>query len=105
MLRSLSYCAYAALMNYAARRPVDLGNLIPWARLCERAAAGAFLRAYRDTAANAAYLPADAEDFRLLLRAYLMDKAFHELLYELDNRPAWVRIPLEGILSLSSIDE
>ena len=105
MLRSLSYGAYAALINYAARRPVDFGNLIPWARLCERAAAGAFLRAYRESAANGAYLPAEPEDLPLLLRAYLMDKALQELLYELGNRPAWVRIPLEGILSLSSEEE
>jgi maltose alpha-D-glucosyltransferase/alpha-amylase len=105
MLRSLSYAPYATLINYAARRPVDLASLIPWARLCERSAAAAFLHAYRETAANAEFLPADSEDFRLLLQAYVMDKALEELLYELDNRPAWVRIPLEGILSLSFIDE
>jgi maltose alpha-D-glucosyltransferase / alpha-amylase len=34
------------------------------------------------------------------LRAYLADKVLSELLYEMNNRPAWVRIPLEGILSL-----
>ena len=101
MVRSFSYGAYATLMNYIARRPVDLGSLIPWARLCERSAAGAFLHAYREASANADYLPFDSEDFRLLLQAYVMDRALHELLYELDNRPAWVRIPLEGILSLS----
>ncbi len=101
MLRSFSYGAYATLMNYTARRPVDFVSLIPWARLCERATAGAFLRAYRETTANSEFLPADSEDFRLLLQAYVMDKALHELLYELHSRPAWVRIPLEGILSLS----
>jgi maltose alpha-D-glucosyltransferase/alpha-amylase len=105
MLRSLSYGPYATLINYAARRPADLASLIPWARLCERSAAAAFLHAYRETAANADFLPADSEDFRLLLQAYVMDKALQELLYELDNRPTWVRIPLEGILSLSFIDE
>jgi len=35
-----------------------------------------------------------------LLAAYLLDKALYELTYELNNRPAWVRIPLIGILSL-----
>jgi maltose alpha-D-glucosyltransferase / alpha-amylase len=29
-----------------------------------------------------------------------VDKALYELLYELNARPAWVRIPLMGILSL-----
>jgi len=33
---------------------------------------------------------------------HLLDKALYELKYELNNRPTWVRIPLVGILSLSS---
>ena len=100
MLRSFSYGAYATLLNYTTRRPEDLTRLISWARLWERSAAGAFLRAYRETAGDAEYLPSDPDDFRLLLGAYLLDKALYELLYELNNRPAWVRIPMEGILSL-----
>ena len=101
MLRSLSYGAYAALLNYTARRPVELGNLIPWARLCERGAASAFLHAYRETLGPDESITGDADSFRLLLQAYVMDQALNELLYELDTHPAWVRIPLEGILSLS----
>jgi maltose alpha-D-glucosyltransferase / alpha-amylase len=100
MLRSFSYGVYATLMNYTARRPEDLASLIPWARLWERSTAAAFLRAYQETAGKADYLPSDAEDLRQLLKAYLLDKALYELVYELNNRPAWVRIPLEGILSL-----
>jgi maltose alpha-D-glucosyltransferase/alpha-amylase len=100
MLRSFSYGVYATLLNYTARRPAELGNLIPWARLCERGAAGAFLHAYRETLGPAEPF-ADGDSFRVLLQAYVMDKALNELLYELDHRPAWVRIPLEGILSLS----
>jgi maltose alpha-D-glucosyltransferase/alpha-amylase len=30
----------------------------------------------------------------------LLEKALYELLYELNNRPAWLRIPLAGILAL-----
>ena len=101
MLRSFSYGAYATLLNYTARRPVEVGNLIPWARLCERGAGGAFLHAYRETLEQADSIAGDADSFRLLLQAYVMDQALNELLYELDNHPAWVRIPLEGILSLS----
>jgi maltose alpha-D-glucosyltransferase/alpha-amylase len=37
---------------------------------------------------------------QLCLDAYLLEKSLYELLYELDNRPQWVRIPLAGILSL-----
>ena len=100
MLRSFGYGAYTTLLDYTARRPEDLACLLPWARFWECSAAGEFLRAYRETAGNAEYLPPNPDDFRQLLQAYLMDRAICELLYELDNRPAWVRIPLEGILSL-----
>jgi len=58
------------------------------------------LRAYRERTQGAAFLPEDRGDFRLLLDAYLMEQALRELLYELTNRPAWVRIPLMCIQSL-----
>ena len=35
-----------------------------------------------------------------LLDLFLLDKAFYELNYELNNRPEWIRIPLRGILEL-----
>jgi maltose alpha-D-glucosyltransferase/alpha-amylase len=100
MLRSLSYAAYASLIVYTTRRPEDVESLEPWARLWERAMGAEFLRAYRDTAAGAPFLPSDGGNFRKLLATYLLDKALYELSYELNNRPAWVRIPLIGILSI-----
>ncbi len=45
-------------------------------------------------------LPGDPIDCRRLLRAHVLDKALYELFYELNQRPTWVGIPLEGILSL-----
>ncbi len=100
MLRSLSYAAYHGLIAYTARRPEDWESLEPWARLWERSMAAEFLRAYRHTAQGALFLPSAEENFRKLLAIYLLDKALYELSYELNNRPAWVRIPLIGILSL-----
>jgi maltose alpha-D-glucosyltransferase/alpha-amylase len=100
MLRSFSYAAYATLINYTSRRPDDLTRLEPWARLWEQSTAAEFLRTYRETARGADFLPSDADDFQKLLDAYVLDKALYELLYELNSRPAWVRIPLMGILAL-----
>jgi predicted trehalose synthase len=59
-----------------------------------------FLRAYRETTRGAPFVPSGDAEFRWLLAVYLLDKALYELSYELNNRPAWVRIPLIGILSL-----
>ena len=62
--------------------------------------AAEFLRAYRQTTKGAKFLPQDSEQFRTLLDVFLVDKALYEVLYELNARPAWVRIPLMGIMSL-----
>jgi maltose alpha-D-glucosyltransferase / alpha-amylase len=35
-----------------------------------------------------------------MLDIYLLEKAAYELGYELNNRPDWVSVPLEGILEL-----
>jgi maltose alpha-D-glucosyltransferase/alpha-amylase len=100
MLRSFGYAAYAGLMNYTARHPEDGTRLEPWAQLWERSAAAEFLRAYREAAQGADFLPPRQVDFRKLLNVFLLDKALYEVLYELNSRPAWVRIPLMGIMSL-----
>jgi maltose alpha-D-glucosyltransferase/alpha-amylase len=100
MLRSFSYAAQGSLINYTARHPEDFSRLEPWAQLWERFVAAAFLRAYRETARGASFLPASRGDFRKLLDVYLLDKALYEILYELNSRPGWVRIPMLGMMSL-----
>ncbi len=101
MLRSFSYAAYAALNTFAQRRPDDAKNLEPWATLWQNAVSDEFLRAYQHTIAaiNPDLIPQPAQA-QLLLNAYLLEKSLYELLYELNNRPTWVRIPLGGILAL-----
>ncbi len=101
MLRSFSYAAYAGLARTTQRRPQDYDVLEPWARLWEAAVSAEFLDSYRKTTTGSAILPADEMSFRQLLSVYLLDKALYELVYELNNRPTWVRIPLGGILQLS----
>jgi maltose alpha-D-glucosyltransferase/alpha-amylase len=100
MLRSFSYAAWSGLDQYVQRRPDRQHTLEPWARLWENAVVTQFLNTYRETAAaNPALLPEPGQA-QAMLNAYLLEKALYELLYELNNRPTWVRIPLSGILSL-----
>ncbi len=100
MLRSFSYAAYSGLDQYAQRHPDSARSLEPWAKLWQNAVSTAFLLAYRETmAAKPGLLPETAQA-ESLLNAYLLEKALYELLYELNNRPGWVRIPLAGILGL-----
>lgn len=97
MLRSFHYAAYAA---YFAQTPdgAPPAYLESWARFWHLWVSVAYLQAYMETAGNAAFLPASPDDLKLLLDLYLVEKAVYELGYELNNRPDWVSIPLQGIL-------
>ena len=102
MLRSFSYAAYSALNIFAQRRPDDARNLEPWAKLWQNAVSTEFLCGYRHsmTEGDLRLIP-EPQQAQLLLDAYLLQKALYELVYELNNRPTWVRIPLAGVLSLT----
>ncbi len=102
MLRSYHYAAYAGLFAFARERPEDVCRLEPRAEFWFQWVSAAFLRAYRATANGAAFLPRQPGPCAALLDAFMLEKAFYELNYELNNRPDWVRIPLRGILALLS---
>ena len=86
MLRSFSYAAAA---GFGTQPSVSRDA---W----ERGAVDAFVDGY-----NAATLQHPAEPAAdLLLRAYLLEKALYEIVYEVNNRPDWIAIPLSGILGL-----
>jgi maltose alpha-D-glucosyltransferase/alpha-amylase len=101
MVRSFSYAAQLALAQFVlVHESAAEMNLRQWARVWEDAASGEFVRAYRKTiAADPSLLP-PAQSAQAVLSAYILEKALYELLYELNNRPTWLRIPLSGILSL-----
>jgi maltose alpha-D-glucosyltransferase/alpha-amylase len=108
MLRSFHYAPYAVLFGQApgvAFDDEDVRALEPWARLWHHWTSAAFLKSYLATADGAPFLPRSPESMRAMLDIYLLDKAIYELAYELNNRPAWVQIPVEGILQLVAIGE
>jgi maltose alpha-D-glucosyltransferase/alpha-amylase len=101
MLRSFSYAAHSALVKFTAgQESVSESSLRAWARLWENAACSEFLRAYRATISADPTLLPPSERAQTLLAAYVLEKALYELLYELNNRPAWLGIPLAGILTM-----
>ena len=101
MLRSFSYAARSALDRHASRRPDHAAALQPWAVLWENSVAAEYLRGYREATANAANLLPQPAQADTLLSALLLEKALYELLYELNNRPTWLHIPLTGLLALA----
>jgi maltose alpha-D-glucosyltransferase / alpha-amylase len=108
MLRSFHYAAYAAFFEEAEAgvvQPSALPLLEAWVRAWERWASAAFLRSYLQTAGDAPFVPRERRDLALLLDVYTLEKALYELVYELNNRPGWVRIPLQGILQILRAEE
>jgi maltose alpha-D-glucosyltransferase/alpha-amylase len=96
MMRSFQYAAYSALWQPAMRKE-DVPFLERWADLWYCHMASVFLQSYLETTGNAVFIPENSEDLQIMLEAYLLDKAVYEIGYELNNRPAWVVIPVRGI--------
>ena len=86
MLRSFSYAGAAGF------GPLPTPQRAEW----ERAATEAFLQGYHETYAEEGAAVVNAH----LLRAYRLEKALYEIVYEVNNRPDWIAIPLSGILDL-----
>ena len=106
MIRSFHYATQSILRRFEAisgHPPEELMALDQWLRFWYIWVSVTFLQAYREHLEPANIIPASADDLRVLLDAYLIDKALYEIGYELNNRPDWVRVPLRGMLSL--VDE
>jgi len=102
MLRSYHYAFRTALYHVTGGDTDPL--LSHWARLGFQWTSATFLQAYLQAAATADILPTNRQQLDQLLGLFLLEKATYELNYELNNRPDWVTIPLQGILELVSPD-
>jgi maltose alpha-D-glucosyltransferase / alpha-amylase len=105
MMRSFSYVAFTGLKECEENaeksiEPVEMANLGKWALAWQNCASAEFLRAYEETIRKDSDLLPPSSDAQTLLDAFLLEKALYELQYEINNRPAWVHIPLAGILAL-----
>jgi maltose alpha-D-glucosyltransferase / alpha-amylase len=100
MIRSFHYAAYASLYLDNQIRPEDLGKLVPFVEQWYHYMSNFFIKAYLETVAGSAFIPKDKEDLETLLTTFLLEKAIYELNYELNNRPTWITIPLNGIKAL-----
>jgi trehalose synthase-fused probable maltokinase len=102
MLRSFAYAAQsglAAALVGAADEQALAERLAPWAERWESGVRTAFLEGYlaQTWERGAPFLPRDRDHLEAVLRVFEVDKAIYELQYEMNNRPTWVRIPLEGL--------
>jgi maltose alpha-D-glucosyltransferase/alpha-amylase len=99
MLRSFHYAAHAALRGQSHAFIMQHPDvpIEEWASYWSVWVSASFLRSYLEAAEPGRFLPTNRRELETLLRAYLLEKTLYELRYELNNRPDWVSIPLEGL--------
>ena len=103
MLRSIDYVVSTSMQKAAKVNQAAVEQLEPWALIWKSWMSSEFLKAYRQVAAD--LLPGDERAARQLLDVLILEKALFELRYELDYRPDWVAVPIQGLLSLSQSGE
>ncbi len=106
MLRSFSYAVHTALRQ---REESGLSlegssDLRTWGRFWQAWVSAVFLGAYLEEAETSGFLVADRDEIGLLLDVHLLEKAVYEVGYELNNRPDWVHVPLQGIQDLLELN-
>jgi maltose alpha-D-glucosyltransferase/alpha-amylase len=103
MLRSFHYAAFAPLLGEDRVQGEDVGRMSVYAEGWSSEVSERYLSKYFETAKGASYLPATQAEIQTVLELHLMEKAIYELGYELNNRPTWVGIPLQGIGKLLTL--
>ena len=101
MLRSFHYVSHAALFGDVpgiVPRPEAHPQLERWAHIWYCWVSTTFLKEYLQASAGAQYLPQAPDERKILLAAYMIQRALIEVEHELEHRPAWIRIPVHGIL-------
>ncbi|EXF46735.1 alpha-amylase family protein [Pseudomonas sp. BAY1663] len=67
----------------------------------QRSAHGVFLQAYREATAELPHAWRDEHGANAAMLLFSLEKCAYEIVYEAENRPAWLVVPLQGLLSLT----
>ena len=102
MLRSFSYAVHNALQERAASGLEGPTATIAreWGRFWQGWVGSIFLGAYLQESRASGFLQSSDDEVALMLDIYMLEKAVYEIAYELNNRPSWVLVPLEGVIEL-----
>jgi maltose alpha-D-glucosyltransferase/alpha-amylase len=100
MLCSFHYAIRVGSQQLLAQghNPADL---ISWTKFWYKSVSSTFLKSYLEaTKGNPLFVKEGSQELDTLLNIFVLEKSIYELNYELNNRPAWVDIPLDVILEM-----
>jgi trehalose synthase-fused probable maltokinase len=100
MLRSLDYARHAALRAGDPSDPARIRRALAWHDQAREAFLGTYLEAVRRDSPT--LLP---QDVVAPLAALELEKAAYEVLYELNNRPDWLPIPLAALQASDTLSD
>lgn len=105
MIRSFEYASYAALFSFSQQRSDHMKDFFPWTHAAHTWLSVAFLNGYLEAVRGRDFVPADKDVFMKALEPFVLEKAFYEIDYEMNNRPDWLRIPLTSVLEILPMSE
>ncbi len=99
MLRSFHYAAVTAQRD-ARLTSAQRTAAEPWLQIWHGWVTALYLKSYFAASSGSELLPRSDEQLGILLDFFIMDKCIYEVGYELNNRPDWLTIPLEGLATI-----
>ncbi|CAN5639488.1 maltose alpha-D-glucosyltransferase [soil metagenome] len=100
MLRSFNYAVRMSLAEQEADNSIVRSSLEAWGMAWEREVRKLFLQGYREAVAGTGLVPEDEEVLTRVLAVFELEKAVYELGYEMNNRPDWIWVPVQGIRNI-----
>jgi maltose alpha-D-glucosyltransferase / alpha-amylase len=102
LIRSIDYSVVAALDRATKGSPDERGRLAAALSGWRERSVAAFLGAYRESMTGTRLWPDDPHARDALVNFFVLEKAVHEIEYELAHRPDWLRMPVAGLLRILS---
>lgn len=100
LFRSFHYAVYATIFNHDGEYGHSQKELFHAGEILYRFFIGVFLETYTHRIQNANINLGYNQERVFILKYCMLEKAVYELGYELNARPLWAVIPLEGIASI-----
>ena len=102
LFRSFHYAIYATIFNNGDKYPFEQKQLFKAGEILYRYFIGVFLHTYTEKIQMANLNIGYNQERVFMLKYSMLEKAVYELGYEMNARPRWAVIPLEGIASITS---